>query len=111
MKKFIFRYLTLLFDRFFTRSLVIIKGDSLPNKMPICSIVIAIEEDEVWCVGLKCPCGCGYIVELPIINEANPRWDFQINPKNKISLYPSVSLNKGCKSHFWVKEGKIIWCP
>ncbi|MEG0619333.1 MAG: DUF6527 family protein [Bacilli bacterium] len=28
-----------------------------------------------------------------------------------MNLYPSVFLKKGCKSHFWIKNGKIIWCP
>lgn len=54
----------------------------------------AAEDDEFWCVGLKCTCGCGYTIELPVIKEAKPRWDIQINSENKISLYPSVFLKK-----------------
>lgn len=69
-------------------------GDSLPKLMPLRASVVAAEDDEFWCVGLKCTCGCGYTIELPVIKEAKPRWDIQINSENKISLYPSVFLKK-----------------
>ncbi|MCG0457702.1 hypothetical protein L6R44_16640 [Enterobacter cloacae complex sp. ECC445] len=26
-----------------------------------------------------------------------------------LSLPPSVGLKDGCKSHFWVKNGRIFW--
>ena len=110
MKQFFFKYLTLFLDMVFSRSVIQLNGDSLPDKMPIRSIVVAIEDDEIWCVGLKCPCGCGYTIELPIIKEAKPRWDININSQNQISLFPSVFLKKGCKSHFWIKNGKITLC-
>ena len=110
MKHFFFKYLTLFLVMVFSRSVIQLNGDSLPDKMPIRSIVVAIEDDEIWCVGLKCPCGCGYTIELPIIKEAKPRWDININSQNQISLFPSVFLKKGCKSHFWIKNGKITWC-
>lgn len=110
MKQFFFKYLTLSLDEVFSRSVMLVEGDSLPPQMPIRSIVVTVEDEEIWCVGLKCPCGCGYTIELPIIKEAKPRWDLNINLQNQISLYPSVFLKKGCKSHFWVKNGKIIWC-
>ena len=90
MKQFFFKYLTLFLDKVSSRSVILLEGDSLPPKMPIRSIVVAIEDEEIWCVGLKCPCGCGYTIE--------------------ISLFPSVFLKKGCKSHFWIKNGKILWC-
>lgn len=110
MKQFFFKYLTLSLDKVFSRSVMLVEGDSLPPQMPIRSIVVTVEDEEIWCVGLKCSCGCGYTIELPIIKEAKPRWDLNINLQNQISLYPSVLLKKGCKSHFWVKNGKIIWC-
>lgn len=110
MKMFFLKYFNLLLDLFFYRSFILIRGDALPKKMPIRSIVVTVEDNEFWCVGFKCPCGCGYTIELPIIKEAKPRWDLKVNPHNKISLHPSIFLKKGCKSHFWIKEGKVIWC-
>ena len=62
MKQFFFKYLTLFLDKVSSRSVILLEGDSLPPKMPIRSIVVAIEDEEIWCVGLKCPCGCDYTI-------------------------------------------------
>ncbi|MDM9644782.1 DUF6527 family protein [Rhizobium sp. S163] len=26
------------------------------------------------------------------------------------TLHPSVWRNSGCRSHFWVRRGRIAWC-
>jgi len=91
------------------RRLVVVKGDSLPAKMPIRSIVLARDSQEDWCVGMQCPCGCGRIIELLVIDEAQPRWDYSVNASGQPSLHPSVWLNNGCCSHFWLRNGRIQW--
>ncbi|WP_313018227.1 DUF6527 family protein, partial [Atlantibacter hermannii] len=55
------------------------------------------------------PCGCGSVIELLLLEEAKPHWRCSIDENNIPSLYPSVWLNKGCKSHFWLKHGRIHW--
>lgn len=92
------------------RRVRIVKGDSLPLKLPLFDLVLARDEDEDWCVGFRCPCGCNQRVELLIIEEAKPRWDIEINQDLRPTLTPSVWLNKGCKSHFFVRSGRIEWC-
>lgn len=91
------------------RKLTVIEGDSLPAKMPMRSLVLARDGREDWCVGFKCPCGCGHTIELLLIDEASPRWDCEIDKRGRPSLHPSVWLKSGCKSHFWLKHGKIHW--
>ena len=91
------------------RRLIVVKGDSLPVKMPIRSLVLARDGREDWCMGFRCPCGCGRTIELLVIEEANPRWSYTLNPAGQPSLHPSVWLNNGCRSHFWVKDGRIKW--
>jgi hypothetical protein len=91
------------------RKLTIIGGDSLPTKMPIRSLILAKDGQEDWCVGFNCPCGCGHTIELLLIKEASPRWDCELDPQGHPSLHPSVWLKSGCKSHFWLKHGRIHW--
>ncbi|RYY80283.1 MAG: hypothetical protein EOO69_02505 [Moraxellaceae bacterium] len=93
-----------------TRKLEVIQGDSLPKKMPYRNLVLAQDDGEDWCIGMKCPCGCGYTIELLVISEAKPRWDIRIDDKGLPTLQPSVFLKGGCKSHFWVRNGRIKWC-
>ncbi|WP_342636246.1 DUF6527 family protein [Pseudomonas sp. OTU750018] len=91
------------------RRLVVVEGDSLPHDMPMRSIVLARDGTEDWCVGLRCPCGCGRTIELLVIKEAKPRWDYSIDKDGLPSLMPSIWLKSGCKSHFWLKKGRIHW--
>jgi hypothetical protein len=99
-------------DRLFpARKLIIIAGDSLPTHLPFRNVILARDGNEDWCVGMSCPCGCGHKIELLVIKEAKPRWDITIDKNGCPSLLPSVWLQNGCRSHFWLKNGRIIWCP
>ena len=54
----------------------------------------------------KCGCGCGEIVVTPI---GSIWWTLIWNGKT-ITLDPSIgSWNLPCKSHYWIKENKIVW--
>lgn len=92
------------------RRIHIFPSDSLPDTLPERDLILAREDDEDWCVGMKCPCGCGDVIELLIVSEARPRWDITIDRHGRPSLFPSVWKKSGCRSHFWVRNGKIEWC-
>lgn len=92
------------------RSLVVVEGDMLPRRLPFRNLVMARDDGEDWSVGLQCPCGCGQRLEMMLLKEVKPRWDISVDSNGHVSLHPSVWLREGCKSHFWVKRGKIIWC-
>lgn len=91
------------------RKVVIVPGDSLPERLPKRDLVLAREGGEDWCVGFHCPCGCGRVVELLLVAEAKPRWDLYLD-KGRPTLSPSVWLKSGCRSHFWIRDGRIRWC-
>ncbi len=92
------------------RRMIVIEGDSLPQSMPRRDLVLAREDGEDWCVGMRCPCGCGDIIELLVIAEAKPRWDVKADRENRPTLSPSVWRKTGCRSHFWVRRGRVHWC-
>lgn len=92
------------------RSLVVVEGDMLPDKLPLWNLIVARDGDEDWSVGLRCPCGCGERLEMMLLNEVKPRWDISVDLRGRISLHPSIWVREGCRSHFWVKAGKIVWC-
>lgn len=92
------------------RRLRLVEGDSLPKTMPRRDLVLARDEGEDWCVGMRCPCGCGDVIELLVIPEAKPRWDVSEDAKRRPSLSPSVWRQTGCRSHFWLQAGRIQWC-
>jgi hypothetical protein len=92
------------------RHIQIIAGDSLPTKLPKRDLVLARDGDEDWCVGMRCPCRCGMKIELLIIPEAKPRWDVSIEAMQRPTLTPSVWVQRGCRSHFFVRKGRVVWC-
>jgi hypothetical protein len=92
------------------RRLKIIEGDSLPSTLPRRDLVLARDEEGDWCVGMRCPCGCGQSIELMLIREVKPRWDIRIDHIGQPTLHPSIWLQRGCRSHFWLKGGRIQWC-
>jgi Family of unknown function (DUF6527) len=92
------------------RRLLVVEGDSLPARMPARDLVLARDNGEDWCVGLRCPCGCGDTLELLVVAEARPRWDVAIDEDGWPSLVPSVWRKKGCRSHFWIRRGRAHWC-
>jgi len=63
------------------RQLRVVEGDSLPALLPRRDLVLAREDGEDWCVGMRCPCGCGDSIELMVIREVKPRWDLRVDPK------------------------------
>jgi hypothetical protein len=85
-------------------------GDSLPTKLPRRNLVLTRDGAEDWCVGFRCPCGCGRTVELLVIDEADPRWDISIDDQRRPTLTPSVWLRDGCRSHFLIQRGRVKWC-
>ena len=77
-----------------------------------------VREDTLYVVGpdrnyveYKCPCGCGNTVFLNTEEGSpHPVWGLEIKD-GKLSLYPSVfSVSWKCKSHYFIKDNKVIWC-
>jgi len=87
-----------------------VEGDSLPLRLPILDVIVAREEGEDWCVGLRCPCGCCKRLEMMLLKGVEPRWDISLDQKGRPTLRPSVWLGVGCRSHFWLRNGKVVWC-
>ncbi|SOF01747.1 hypothetical protein SAMN05446635_9854 [Burkholderia sp. OK233] len=92
------------------RRIRIVAGDSLPEKLPRFGLVLARDEDEDWCIGMRCPCGCGQTIELMLLREVKPRWDLVVDVGGYPTLHPSVWRQRGCRSHFWLKDGRVYWC-
>ena len=91
-------------------TVVYFEGDELPDVLAPKKLTVAREDDELWLAGMICPCGCGARLEMILLKQAKPRWDLKVDQKNRATLHPSVWRNKECKSHFWLRDGKVVWC-
>ena len=73
--------------------------------------VYLIEENgAVWQTIMVCPCGCNATIQLCCLPDTRPRWEYEIHEDGTISLHPSVWRKTGCRSHYIVRRGNIVWC-
>ena len=100
----------LLFGRRPDLVLRLVEGDSPPCDLKTGELVVAREDGEAWVAALKCPCGCGDTIELALLPELNPHWALDVSGEEGPSLHPSIWRKTNCRSHFWVKNGHVIWC-
>lgn len=91
------------------RRIAVVEADTPPANLPLRNLVLAKEDNEDWAVAFRCPCGCGKRLELLLIKEVTPHWTISVSDEGKPTLYPSIWLKAGCKSHFWLRNGKVIW--
>jgi len=72
-------------------------------------IIVGSKEKTKWAL-LKCPCGCQDVLNLSLMKSVSPNWRTIIDKTERITLEPSLWKNGGCRSHFFIRRGKIIWC-
>jgi hypothetical protein len=59
--------------------------------------------ENCWCITFICPCGCNEIILLNSLDNF-PSW--RIKSEVPVTIKPSIHRIKGCKSHFWIINGK-----
>jgi hypothetical protein len=82
--------------------------DDIPSKLESDIIYIVQEGTEPETLAFMCPCGCTEPVYLNLLKDTSPYWSYKIE-KRKISIFPSVVRRKGCRSHYCIRRGYIVW--
>lgn len=67
------------------------------------------ENGHLWHVSLVCPCGCGATIALNLLPDDSPCWRLYESADGP-TLSPSVCRTTGCRSHFILRRGYVIWC-
>lgn len=81
----------------------------IPTYIKDRTIYVVGNQSEPWLVSFKCPCGCNKDIHLNLLPDANPRWKIYLKSGNKIDISPSVWRTSGCRSHFFIRSGKVVW--
>jgi len=74
--------------------------------------LVVVESDglQKWAC-MKCPGGCGLKIALSLNPNRRPRWRVASDWFGRPSVEPSVHQLNDCRCHFWVRRGRIDWCP
>jgi hypothetical protein len=84
--------------------------NDVPDHLRKTVIYFVANQGYPWEIVMICPCGCAKLIYLNLLKEYSPYWRYDIDHNKKVSLYPSIHRTTGCKSHFFIKEGTVIWC-
>ncbi len=77
---------------------------------PIAGILYLVGDNhKAWIAAMRCPCGCGKTLEMNLLPDAKPVWKYSAHTNANPTLHPSIWMHTGCKCHFWLKNGRIIW--
>lgn len=57
---------------------------------------------------LLCPCGCGSVISLNLMQSSKPFWTITFKDR-RITVTPSVDKRTGCRSHFFIEDGALVW--
>ena len=103
---------TLLKHRFQRKQQLVrsVRVDEFPENLELARVYLAGEGEHLWAAAMICPCGCGEVIELNLLKQVRPCWSIKEHSDGLISLRPSVWRQKGCRSHFVVRHGRIDWC-
>ena len=73
------------------------------------TIYVVGENGYHWQIVMQCPCGCKAVLHMNLMEDEKPSWSYAIGKTGSITIRPSIHRVVGCKSHFFVCEGIIIW--
>jgi hypothetical protein len=84
--------------------------EDLPDNFEQNTLYLIGENNNFWQAAMLCPCNCGDLIQLTLGTKGKPRWQVNLNNKKQPTVKPSVHRKVNCKSHFFLKDGKVIWC-
>lgn len=85
-------------------------AEELPDVFDPWTVYVVGEGAHVWFAALICPCGCRELLQMSLHPEGRPRWRLTLHAGGTVSLKPSVWRRTGCRSHFFLRRGRVEWC-
>lgn len=81
----------------------------VPDRIAPKRLYVVGDPGHYWLAVMKCPCGCDSDIHLPLSGDDGPRWSVD-GAKDRPTLRPSVFRTTGCRSHFVLRRGRVVWC-
>ncbi len=91
------------------RPLAVARVEDAPDVVKPGVLYLIGDTPKPWAASFLCPCGCGEAVSLSLIPTDRPSWRAKISKNGLITLSPSVWRTRGCKSHFFIRGGRVVW--
>ena len=83
-------------------------GEALPLTIEAGDYVI-VKRGVARSLVMRCPDRCGDLITVNLDPRSGKAWRIDRN-NDKLTLYPSVWRNEGCRAHFIVWRDTVLWC-
>jgi hypothetical protein len=110
LTKFLHGIYVRLYDWLFPPFSTQLVEENLPKKLKQRTLYIVQEDGFQEHAAMFCPCGCGAILQMNLLPDERPCWSVTQHANGTASLHPSVWRQKECRSHFWFRQGRVVWC-
>lgn len=87
----------------------IIPNNPNPDILKKNIVYVVGEKKNIKWAYLKCPCGCNDTIMLSLDKSNFPSWSVKQDNLGRATISPSINKLDGCRSHFLIKKGKLIW--
>ncbi|WP_456672422.1 MULTISPECIES: DUF6527 family protein [unclassified Bradyrhizobium] len=84
--------------------------DTLPKQLKRRTLYIVEEDGFQEQAAMICPCGCRSVLHMNLLPDERPCWRVTRHDDGTATLHPSVWRKKECGSHFWFRNGRVVWC-
>jgi hypothetical protein len=101
------------------RRLGLLRGDFFVIQVEHFPIPATLRQGEIYMVVsagirkwacLRCPGGCESVISLSLAPDRRPRWKIATDGWGRPTIEPSIHQTRQCQCHFWIKDGRVIWC-
>lgn len=93
----------------FNYKVEIIPDNPNPDNLKKDIIYVVGEKRFVKWAYMRCPCGCNDSIMLSLDKNNFPSWSVKQDKLGRATISPSINKMDGCRSHFLIKKGKLIW--
>ena len=80
-----------------------------PDRLERLHVYLLGDPGSPWSASLICPCGCDAIIRLSLLDNDRPHWAVKVTNSGMVTFHPSIWRVRGCRSHFRIREGRVIW--
>ena len=89
---------------------MLVVDEGLPDRLEHRTVYVVREDEFDEQAAMLCPCGCGCVLHMNLLSDERPFWRVTQNNDRTMTLYPSIRRKRYCRSHFWLRNGRIHWC-
>lgn len=82
----------------------------LPKTIEPRTLYIVEEDGNEEQAAMVCPCGCRKTLHMNLLPDDRPCWKVTKHGDGTATLHPSVWRKIECRSHFWFRRGRVVWC-